>query len=208
MRSRLPLSAVATVAGLVLFGGCVLKRSKSAQVYVLEPVAARGAAALAERPRAVVGVMRVTVPAWIDRPQITTRSAGSQIAADEFSRWGEPVAKGVQRVVTDNLAALLPDRRVVGAPFPAGETVDYRVAIAITELARQAEGAVLLEARWAVLGRKGETFLQRGSSHRANPAAAGVGGTVAGANEALAGLSRDIADALSALPLPPPPEDK
>ena len=206
MRARVPLAFVTALVGLVLVAGCVFKRSKNAQIYVLDPVAARDPAALAEQPRDVVGVLKVTVPAWIDRPQIATRSAASEVSIDEFSRWGEPVARGVQRVVTDNLAALLPDRRFVVAPFPASEGIHYRVGIAITELARQADGGVLLEARWAVLGKKGVTILQRGASHRTNPPAAGSAGTVAGASEALGALSRDIAEALRTLPLPPPDE--
>jgi uncharacterized lipoprotein YmbA len=76
------------------------------------------------------------------------------------------------------------------------------VDLNITEAARQVDGSVLVEARWAVLGPKGETLVQRRSSHRASPTAAGPAGAVAGASEALAALSRDIADALRALPVP------
>ena len=121
---------------------------------------------------------------------------------DEFARWGEPIGRGIQRVVAENLAALLPDRRVVAAPFAPSQTIDLRVDVGITEAARQVDGSVLVEARWAVLGPRGETLVQRRSSHRASPTAAGPAGSVAGASEALAGLSRDIADALQALPLP------
>jgi hypothetical protein len=203
MRARTTAVLVPALAGLVLLTGCVLKRSKNAQVFVLEPVAARGAAAPADAPVAVVGVLKVTVPGWIDRPQMVTRAVGSQIVTDEFARWGEPIARGAQRVLAENLAALLPERRVVRAPFPPREPVEWRVDVAITELARQADGTVLLEALWAVLGKKGEVLVQRRSTHPATPSAAGAPGTAAGASDALAELSREIAGALRALPLPP-----
>ena len=193
---------VPAVAGLAL-SACVLKRSKNAEVFVLEPTAARGAPAPADDAKAVVGVLRVTVPGWIDRPQMVTREAGSQVVIDEFSRWGEPIARGIQRVVAENLAALLPDRRVVKAPFPPAEPVNYRVDIALTELARQPDGAVHLEAVWAVLGRNGGVVRQRRSSQTA-PAAAGAAGIAAATSEALAGLSREIADGVRALPAPAP----
>ena len=54
-----------------LLSACVLKRSKNAETYVLEPSAARGRRPPAETPEAVVGVLPVTVPGWIDRPQVT-----------------------------------------------------------------------------------------------------------------------------------------
>lgn len=202
MRTRASLAAVLVplLAG-ALVAGCVLKRSKDSQMFVLEPLAARGATA--GTPVAVVGVQPVEVPGWIDRPQVATRVAGSQVAADEFARWGEPIARGVQRVVAENLAALLPERRVISAPWAGYEPVVHKVDLTITELARQADGSVLLEARWAIIGRDRSTLAQRRSSHR-SPAAAGAAGTVEGSSQALEALSREIAETLLTLPLPPP----
>ena len=204
MRARALAGLVPTLAVAVLLGGCVLKRSNPAQTYVLDPLAAPGSAPPRETPLGVVGVLKVTVPGWIDRPQVTGRAARGQIVTDEFARWGEPIGRGIQRVVAENLAALLPDRRVMAAPFAPSQAIDQRVDLGVTEAARQVDGSVLVEARWAVLGPKGETLVQRRSSHRANPTAAGPAGAVAGASEALAGLSRDIAEALRALQLPSP----
>ena len=104
-------------------------------------------------------------------------------------------------MLSENLATLLPEHRVVAAPFAPGVAVDHRVDITITEATRQADGSVLVEARFALLGPKG-TLLQQRSSHRARASVAGSGGAVTGVNEALARLSRDIADALRSLPLP------
>jgi hypothetical protein len=47
-------------------------------------------------------------------------------------------------------------------------------------------------------------LVQRRSSHRAQPTAVGASGAVTGASEAIAELSREIAAALRALPLPSP----
>jgi len=202
MRARALAVLAPTLAAAVLLGGCVLKRSTPAQTYVLDPLAAAGASAPRETPLAVVGVLKVAVPGWIDRPQVTRRAATGQVVVDELARWGEPIGRGIQRVVAENLAVLLPDRRVVAAPFAPGEAIDLRLDLGITEAARQVDGSVLVEGRWAVLGPKGETLVQHRSSHRANPTAAGAAGAVTGASEALAGLSREIADALRALPTP------
>jgi uncharacterized lipoprotein YmbA len=201
--------ALAGAAVAATLPGCVLKRSRDASVFVLEPLAARGAEAVpaADPPAAdslaapgrVVGVLPVTVPGWIDRPQITARAEGSRIAPDELARWGEPVARGVQRVIAENLAALLPGYRVLSAPWPNTETVGPRVEITLTELARQADGSVALEARWAVIGADRRAIGQRRSAHR-QMAAPGAGGTVEAASALLAVLSREIAEALSHVP--------
>lgn len=206
MRSRRLLTVLAPiVAAIVLSSGCVLKRSKGAQIYVLDAIAPAvvDAAAPRETPLRVVGVLKVTVPGWIDRPEITRRAEGGEIVADEFSRWGEPIGRGIQRVLTENLATLLPDRLVVAAPFAPRFVVHHRVDVTITEATRQGDGTVLVEARFAWLGSKGETLVQQRSSHRARtPRGQTSGETATGMSEALAGLSRDIADALRALPSP------
>jgi hypothetical protein len=198
MMRRRRLSLVIALAGLALAAGC-FKRSKSAQSYVLDPVEARGATAPAEAPRGVIGVLRVTVPGWIDRPQVAGRSPNGEVVTDDYSRWGEPFSRGVQRVLAENLAALLPDRRVVQAPFAPSIALDYRLDVTVTEAARQADGTVLVEARFGVIGARGITVVQRRSSHRVRPAA-GAAASVAGLSEAIGGLSRDIAEALRSLP--------
>jgi uncharacterized lipoprotein YmbA len=85
MRARTLALLVPALGGLVLLGGC-LKRTKVSEIYVLDPVAARDAASPSQTPEAVVGVLKVTVPGWIDRPQVTGRSSKGQILTDEFAR--------------------------------------------------------------------------------------------------------------------------
>lgn len=194
---------VLLAAGFV--SACVFRQTRQARVYVLDPLPAAEAPAAAVEPVAVVGVLKVGVPGWIDRPQIASRSATGEIATDEYARWGEPIARGIQRVVSENLAILLPDRRLVSAPFAPGIRVDERVEVSISEAARQPDGTYLLEARWSVLGPRGDALARGRSSQRTRPSAPGASGSVAAANEALAGLSREIAQAIRERP--PAPAD-
>ena len=200
MRAR-RLTALVALLATVPAAGC-LKRSKVARTYVLDPLPAMTAGTPPPPPLAVVGVERVSVPDWLDRPQVTGRGASGEVVTDEFSRWGEPLARGVQRVVAENLAALLPDRRVLAAPFLPRDTVNYRVRVAVVEAARQADGSILVEARWEVLGDGGEVLSRNRSAHRAAQAAVGAAGAVSGVSEALDLLSREIADRLRTLPHP------
>ena len=184
---------------LLLSAGCALKRSAPARLYVLQAVARGPAAATGDAPRGVLGVQRVSVPAWMDRPEITARTGRGEIVPDPLARWGEPITRGIQRVVTENLAALLPERHLVAAPFPVSQAVDHRLDLAITEGARQPDDTVLLEARWAILGPDGAVLVQRRSSHR-TAVVATAEGVVSATSESLAVLSGEIAAAVRGLP--------
>ena len=199
--------------------GCVLKHSTHARLYVLRAVAPAPAASAASgsssaagdpssatggAPRAVLGVQRVTVPAWMDRPEITARTGTGEILPDALARWGEPVTRGIQRVLTENLAALLPDRHLTAAPYGVRQVVDHRLDVQVVECARQADGTVLLEARWAILAADGAVLVQRRSSQRTG-AVATAAGTVDAVSQALGALSGEIASAVRALPATPAP---
>jgi uncharacterized lipoprotein YmbA len=102
--------------------------------------------------------------------------------------------------VAENLVVLLPDRRVLVAPFPPRDAVVHRVELTLTEASRQVDGAVLVDARWDVVGTTGEVLARRRSTHRSSPTVLGAAGAVEGLNGALAALSREIADVLRPLP--------
>jgi uncharacterized lipoprotein YmbA len=182
--------------------GCALRQTTSAKTYVLDPLPAASGAAPSARPTGVVGVLKVIVPGWVDRPQITGRTATGEVATDEYARWGEPIERGMQRVLAENLAILVPDLRFITAPFPPGDEPRLRIEVIVSEVARQADGSVLLESRWAVLGPRAGTLVQSRSRQRTIPSVPGASGSVLGMNETLAGLSREIAEALKNLPQP------
>ena len=48
-----------------------------------------------------IGVGPVTVPDYLDRPQIATRSSSSSLQFSEFDRWAEPLEKNLMRVLAD-----------------------------------------------------------------------------------------------------------
>jgi uncharacterized lipoprotein YmbA len=200
MRPGKPGRLVAALIAGALASGCAFRNSPAARTYVLDPMPAPPVSAKPAVPVAVVGVHKVTVPGWIDRPQITGRTATGEVASDDYARWGEPIGRGIQRVLAENLAVLLPDRRLVAGPFSPGVDPDQRVEVTITEAARQADGSVLVEARWSVLGPRGQTLVSGRSSHRAGAGAPGAAGAVAGINDSLAAMSREIAEAVSSLP--------
>jgi uncharacterized lipoprotein YmbA len=204
MRTRAVPALIAAAVLVLPFGGC-LKRSKMSRSYVLDPIPAAEAApssSTAAPTGPPVGIERVSVPGWLDRLQVTGRAADGSIVTDDYARWGEPLPRGIQRTVAESLVVLLPDRRVVVAPFPPRDVVAHRVELTILDASRQPDGPVLVEARWDVVGPTGDVLVRRRSTHRSTPTALGVAGAVQGLNLALQALSREIADALRPLPAP------
>ena len=207
MRTR-PLTLVAALSCALLLAGCVsLKRTPAARFFVLrslvEPLPASGAA-----PGSSLGVLDVRLPGHLERPQLIVWRAPNEVRVDEYTRWAEPVTDAVARVLTENLAALLPEHLVVRYPWPASTKLIARIGVEIETFAPQPNGEVLLEGRWGVLTPDVERALvQRPFRLRRGPLVPGPQGadpgqSVQAMSELLADLAREIAPAVRDLPGP------
>ena len=187
------LAAVAVLGTAACIGG---RASPATQHYVLSPVieAPSGGTASPAGPL-VVGVGPVTLPTYLDRPQMVIRPAPDLIEIREFDQWGEPLRNGVTRVVAVNLARLLPESRVVAFPWCSTEAIGYQVIVDIGPMDGPAGGSVALDARWRVLDRFGSEVAVR-VSRLSEPA--GTGTAAAAMSRALGVLSHDIARELKA----------
>jgi uncharacterized lipoprotein YmbA len=96
--------------------------------------------------------------------------------------------------MTENLASLLTDRRVVAAPAPPQSVVAIRLSLDFVEAARQSDGELRVEVRWE-LQTAGARSLRRGlSSQQIKTVKPGPGGTVAALNEALFKLATELSE--------------
>ena len=115
-RARRAVAVSLALAGLAGMGGCV-GRSSAARFYVLTPVAATGvAAASTQGSGLIVSVGPVTLPSYLNRPQIVTRLAGGEVDLAEFDRWAEILIEAVPRVLAEDLGRLLGSDRVEAYP--------------------------------------------------------------------------------------------
>ena len=206
MRTR--LYTVVGAAGLALaMTGCVsLKRTSEARFFFLRSLAEVPDATAAEGVGDIVGVLPVRLPIHLERSQLVTQVAAGELRIDEFLRWAEPLELGVTRTVTENLARLLPEHRLVNHPWPASTSARCRVAVELSSFGPSAGGEVQLEGRWALLPMMSERpLLTRPVSLRRGPLASGPAGGAPGTSvqamsELLADLSRQIAAAVRGLP--------
>ena len=187
------MTRLAVALACLSLGGCALGRSPIATTWVLDPVAARTPSD-APSEAGVLSVEKVRVPDWLDRSQFVVRGKDGSLEFDDHARWGEPLGRGLQRVMTENLASLLTDRRVVAAPTPPRDLIALRLNLDFVEAARQTDGDLRVAVRWEFQAADGKS-LRRGLSTSDTPAAKpGAAGTVAALNEALFKIATELAD--------------
>ncbi|HEX9125946.1 MAG TPA: PqiC family protein [Methylomirabilota bacterium] len=190
-----PLVALGLVL-VFLAAGC-LGGNAPTRFYVLAPgemAALGGAGAL------TVGLGPVGLAGYLDRPQIVTRPAADKIDIGEFDQWGEPLREGITRVLAEDLARQMPSARISVFPWRSPEQVRYHIVVDVTRLDGPAGGDLALEARWRILDGAGKEMAAKTTRLIEPTGGAGYSPTVSAMSRALAALSREMAQALAALP--------
>jgi uncharacterized protein len=191
------LAVVTLVASLLGLGACA---SIPSRFYLLNtlPASETVPATVAERGP-VIGVGPITLPKYLDRPQIVTRASRNQLALGEFDRWAEPLQDNISRVLAENLARLIPTDHLLLQAWPRSVTLDYQVTVEVLQFDGWLGGESTLLARWSILdGAEHELFNRMVHLH------APTGGRdyeamVVVMNQMIETLSRDIATAIQRL---------
>jgi hypothetical protein len=185
-----------------LSSGCLGGASPATKFYTLVPAASPRAGAPPAGPdRGVtLGVGPVTVPAYLDRPQIVTRQGSDELDLAEHDRWAEPLPDSIARVMAENLSAMLGTDRVAIFPWSVSQSVPYQVTVDLLRFDGALGGDIVLDARWRIVAGDGKELLVKRSTLREATTAPGYGALVSSMSRALGGLSRDIATVLAGLP--------
>jgi uncharacterized lipoprotein YmbA len=146
-------------------------------------------------PRTVVGVGPVTLPDYLDRPQIVTRASGNRMMLAPFDSWVEPMDGMFTRVLVENLSSLLATDNVVSLPQRRPTPLDYQIEVDVTRFDADHSGRAVLDARWRVFGEDGNRLIEEGRSTIVEPAAGpdSYEDIVAAMSRALGEMSRAIA---------------
>lgn len=200
---RIRRFAVALLVGGALAGCVPLKRTAEPRFFALRPVAeppARPASSAAGL--GILGVLPVSLPGFLERPQLVAWRAPGEVRVDEFLRWAEPLDASVQRVLTDDLETLLASHRVIRAPWARSTPVQCRVRVELVLFGLQPGGEIALSGRFVVLPAQSERPLQsRDVELRRNPGRSDPGSTVEAMSTLVADLAAEIAKAIGTLPV-------
>jgi uncharacterized lipoprotein YmbA len=125
-----------------------------------------------------VRVDAVHIPASLDRPELVRDEGGDRFTVSDNNHWAAPVGELLRRVITQDLAALLPPDKVIfpDAPKLAGSQGLVVDILSITPSA----GAVVMQASWTVLpAPRGAVARQRSVRLTVASARTGVEGNAA-----------------------------
>jgi hypothetical protein len=157
----------------------------------------------------MLGLGPFRMPDYLNRSQIVTRGANSEMQVDEFSRWSEPLATSLLRIVSTDVDNLLAGVVVVVFPYEpfVREQVKFRLVGDINRFDADHLGNVVLEVQWGVATSDGKMAVPvRRNRYQAQATLAGEetagkdpSAVAVAMNEALAQFSRDIASKLSAI---------
>jgi uncharacterized lipoprotein YmbA len=183
-------------------GGFLSPRPDPSRFYVLTPNAQPGD----RRVNETFGIGPVTMPDYLKRSTIVTRTTRNEITPSGVDRWGEALDSAIPRTLQENLRRLLGTDRIVLFPWYATNRPDVQVAIDILRFERDSDGNVVLHARWEL--RRGDTsaLLRAGDASLSRQGVQGADASVAAQSDLLAELSEQIATAIRALgPVASPP---
>ncbi|HXE98383.1 MAG TPA: PqiC family protein [Dongiaceae bacterium] len=143
-----------------------------------------------------VAIGPITFPDLLDRPQLVVRTSANRVDILETHRWAESPKSEIPRIIAADLSILLTPVRVSTYPQNAGLEADYRVLLDIQRFEMTVGEGVGLEALWSV--RRSDGGAQKsGRTVFSEPVgAAGYDAMVAAQSQALAAVSRDLAQAL------------
>ncbi len=191
--------SIHVVVLLLALVGCLSTcagKSASSKFYVLSPLPQ---SKLSGAESVTVGVSPVTMPDYLDRPQIVNRVSENEIKYDEFNRWAEPLKENFYSVLVENLSILLNSEKIVKTSWSRGMPVALQIGAEVVQFDGPIGGDVVLIVKWGLFGEGGRKLLvAKKSSFKEPTGTATHEALVAAQSRALAALSREIAETIKA----------
>ena len=202
------LTALSMAACSSFVSSALEPRPDLSRFFVLTPISDSGASAPVMLSSATagpsLGLGPVTLPEYLSRPEIVTRADPNRIDLSDHDRWAEPLSKNFSAVLAQNLSTLLGTSKLVIYPWYPPATFDYQVTVAVSRLDTDTAGTAVLKARWEIRDPNADATIRSGESDISDAKLSGEA-AAATLSRALGDMSREIADAVRALPRRPKP---
>jgi len=198
--SRLRGTAVGLSLGALLCGCSVFSpRPDPSRFFTLTPIADPPAATgvLAGR---VLCIGPITFPPYLDRPEIVIRLGPNDVRSARSDYWAGSLANQFETTLSQNLQALLGPSAVEISPWYAGAEPDVALEVDVLQFEAAADGQAHLRARWRLRKGASRGAQRAAETNLAHAAAQDPGSAVAALGDLLGQFSREIADAVRALP--------
>lgn len=175
---------------LLVLAGCA--STPPSRLYLLDSLSL-AAEENRSSSRTRLGLGAVSLPDYLQRPQLTWRGEGGRLFLRSGERWGEPLDEGVRRVLADNLSQRLGAGRLLVLPANAPLEPTGRVQVQVQAF-DLIGNEMVLTARWSLAVAGGEVHW-RESRLRAALAENNALAQVAAMNQLLARLADEVAAA-------------
>ena len=190
-----------------IFGGCLLAlfisgcgSKQPVTYYNLTPLpSAQPRPRPSEtHPPMAIGIGPVQLPDALSRVQIAARLNPQRLKYDDSQRWSGSLSDDFVVVLTEDIAARLPEQATVAA-FPWGSYFQpsHRLVLNVSRFDGTPGAEVELSARWTITDSSGkETLLSRKSTLQVKVTGDDFQSLVTAHSQALADLAQEIATAL------------
>lgn len=145
---------------LTVLVGCA--QSQPTQFYTLFALDNSDGQIESEPPK--LGLGSVSLPAYLDRPQIVTRNGTNRMTVAEFDQWAEPLETTFRRTLGENLTNQLGGDFVVTLPSRRDLGLDREIEVEVIRFDADEAGQVVLDASWRIFDGSGRRMLDRGRS--------------------------------------------
>lgn len=184
----------------IFLAGCAVIATKSPRFYVLSPLVGTETEKQMESVETSdtsIGIGSISLPKYLRKPQIVTRTGSNEVQMAEFDRWAGKIEEDIGRVIAENLAYLLATDKVLSYPAIAAVDTDYRIEIDISRFDGSLGESAELIARWAIFDKQGNILKSITSTHIIEPVQdITYADMVAAQSRALAALSHELATAI------------
>jgi len=160
--SALTFVVTAIMSSLITYG---CGGSKPARFYLLQSEASdqRSTSSSDAGDIMLIGMMPVSMPDYLMRPQIASRAGGHRIEYAEYDRWAEPLHDTIARLVSHDLEEDLPGFWIVAHPWMANLELEYRLNLELEQFDLYEDGSAVLKGTWSVGAGRAGSWIGYGS---------------------------------------------
>ncbi len=140
--------------------------SQPSHFYLLRAMSPASDAGLSETKASSrsLGLGPVTLPRYLDRPQIVTKAGTHEVELAEFHKWAEPLQENVADVLQENLSILLSTDRIVQYPWKQSNPFDYQLSLEVLQFDGIKSQEAVLKVRWMLTGEDGAKVIHQKTS--------------------------------------------
>jgi len=187
------VTAAFLAAAMLFLAAC--GTSPSARYYSLDSVTPANTPApkLQQKEIIIVSLGPVGIPEYLDRQEIVTRDSRNKLNLSDFDLWGSSLENDVNRVLVDNLSALLGSKGIGVVTWRARVPFSHTISVSMSRFEAVGD-SVVLTARWGIMERGGDTMEAIRESVITKPLTGKDYAAIVGSmSDALADLSKEIA---------------